>query len=103
MDYKDVAYLISVTTSKDEIGNIVETQTEKKIFAKSNSVGTKEFYEATAVGLTPSVELQIRESNYNGETLVKLNNKVYSVIRTTQKYKKREDIVLVLSEKSGTL
>lgn len=103
MDYKDVVYLISVTTTKDAIGNIIETQTERKIYAKANSVGSKEFYNATAVGLTPSVELQIRESNYAGEKLVKFNNQIYSVIRTTQKYKKREDIVLVLSEKSGTL
>lgn len=103
MDYKEVVYLISITTTKDSIGNIIETQTERKVYAKAVSIGSKEFYNATAVGLTPSVELQLRASEYNNEKLVKFNNKIYSIIRSTIKYKKREDVVLVLSEKSGTL
>lgn len=101
MDYTLVIYLISTIESQDSMGNIIETKQETKTLAKWNNVSSKEFYAAQSVGITPQAELQIKASNYNGEKLVRLDGKVYSVIRTMQKFKKREDIVLVLGEKTG--
>ena len=99
MQYTEILYLISKTESKDEIGNIIFSEQEKKVYAKKNKVGSKEFYNAAAVGIVPTAELQIKLSNYNGETEVKYNERRYSVIRTVPI--NRMDIILVIGIKQG--
>lgn len=100
MQYTEILYLINKTESKDSIGNIIYSETEKKVYAKRNTVGSKEFYNAAVVGIIPTAELQIRLSNYNNETEVKYNGTRYSVIRTIPK--NRTDIVLIIGIKQGT-
>lgn len=101
MNYTEILYLITETKTTDSIGNIVRTETDRtKIHALNQAVGTKEFYNATAVGLTPTAELRIKKSNYHDEKTVEYNGEKYSVIRTIPKG--RFDLVLVLGIKSGT-
>ena len=99
MEYIGPLTLISKVESIDGIGNIVQTESLTEVYARKNVVGTKEFYNATAVGVTPTAELQIRAINYNGETEVIYKDIRYSVIRTIPKGK--FDIVLVIGVKSG--
>lgn len=99
MQYTDILSLITKIETKDSIGNIVTTETSKQIYAKRNKVGSKEFYNAVAVGITPTAELQVRLSNYEGQEEVEYNNKRYSVIRVVPV--NRTDIVLVIGEKQG--
>lgn len=99
MQYTDILYLITKVESKDSIGNIVTTETSRKVYAKRNKVGSKEFYNAVAVGITPTAELQIRLLNYNSEDEVEYNSKRYSVIRVIPV--NRTDIILVIGEKQG--
>ena len=97
MEYTELLTLISQVESTDSIGNITNTETQKTIYAKKNKVGSKEFYNAMAVGMTPTAELQIKLSNYNNEDEVIYNNKRYYVLRTIPI--NRMDIVLVIGEK----
>lgn len=99
MQYTEILYLIAQIEQQDEIGNIITTETSRMVYAKKNKVGSKEFYNAMAVGITPTAELQIRLSNYNDEKVVEYNNKRYSIIRVVPV--DRTDIVLVLGEKNG--
>lgn len=99
MQYTEILYLISKTETKDSIGNITATETEKKVYAKKNKVGTQEFYNAVAVGMKPTAELQIKAMNYNGEEEVKYNGIRYAVIRTLPKT--QMDMVLVIGLKQG--
>lgn len=99
MEYTEILYLINQEKSQDSIGNIISTETEKMIYAKKNKVGSKEFYNAVAVGITPTAELQIKSSNYSGQEEVKYNNQRYSVIRTLPITK--TDMVLVIGLKQG--
>jgi len=99
MQYTEILYLISQEEIKDSIGNIIYNESTKKVYAKKNKVGSKEFYNAVAVGITPTAELQIKVSNYNDEKEVKYNNIRYSIIRTVPI--NRTDIVLVLGLKQG--
>jgi len=101
MEYTEELTLIKLTPTKDNIGNITFTETQSVVLARKNVVGSKEFYNALAVGITPTAELQIRLSNYNGEQEAIYNSKRYSVIRTIPKDKL--DLVLVLGLKSGNL
>lgn len=99
MQYTEIIQLINVVESKDNIGNIIQTETQTQTYAQKNAVGSKEFYNATAVGITPTAELQIRLSNYSGQKEVSYNGERYSVIRTIPKGK--SDIVLVIGIKEG--
>lgn len=97
--YTEPLYLISHVDSFDSIGNVVRTETQKLIYARKKAVGSKEFYNATAVGITPTAELQIRVSNYNGEDEVIYNGQHYAVIRSVPI--DRMDVVLVIGIKDG--
>ena len=99
MQYTEILYLIKLTETKDNIGNITFDETETRVYAKKNKVGSKEFYNAVAVGITPTAELQIRSSNYHDEEEVKYNNVRYSIIRAVPVSK--SDIVLVIGKKQG--
>lgn len=101
MEYSEIIYLVNEEQKEDSIGN-VETSFElyNKIYAKKQSVRTNEFYNATMVGLTPSIEFQIKKLNYHNEDEVIWNNERYTVIRTVEP-KNKFDIVLVCSKKIG--
>lgn len=99
MEYTEILYLIKLTESKDNIGNITFAEQETMVYAKKNKVGSKEFYNAVAVGITPTAELQIRTSNYHDEEEIRYNNIRYSIIRVVPVSK--TDIVLVIGKKQG--
>jgi len=97
MQYTDLLKLISKEETFDDVGNIIEKENIRDVYAKTNVVGTREFYNAMAVGITPTAELQIKKMNYNDEDEVIYKNKRYSVIRTIPKG--THDVVLVLGVK----
>lgn len=99
MKYTEILYLIKQTNYQDEIGNVIHNEQQNKVYAKKNVVGSKEFYNAVAVGITPTAELQIKKLNYNDEEEAIYNDKRYSVIRTIPKG--TNDLILVLGIKTG--
>lgn len=98
MEYREKIDLIEFTETQDEIGNIIQTETSRTIYAKKNFVGVQEFYNAVAVGITPTAQLQIRALNYHNESEVDYNGVRYNVVRTKMV---GNDIVLVLANKEG--
>ena len=101
MPYQEIIYLISQTKEEDSIGNdVISSETNKKVYAKPQSIRTNEFYSAVEVGLTPSVEFVIKRLNYNGEEEIEWNDTRYQVIRTIDP-KNKFDIVLVCAKKIG--
>ena len=101
MEYSEIIYLSNQEQKEDSIGN-VETSFEfyNKIYAKKQSVRTNEFYNASMVGLTPSIEFVIKKLNYHGEDELIWNKERYQVIRTIEP-KNKFDIVLVCAKKIG--
>lgn len=101
MQYSEIIYLVSKTLVEDTIGNVVpSTEDNKKCYAKAQSVRQNEFYNATMVGLNPTVEFVIKKLNYSGENEIIWNDERYSVIREVEP-KNKFDIVLVCSKKIG--
>lgn len=99
MIYTTPVALIRQIDVIDEIGNVKKSETSREVFCKVNYVRTSEFYNATAVGLTPTAELLMKAVNYEGEQVVIFNGKRLSVIRVIPK--DRTDIVIVIGEKNG--
>lgn len=99
MEYIKELTLVELTPTQDDIGQYIFRETETKVFCRENVVGTKEFYNAMAVGLTPTAELQLRKCDYNGQPEVEYEGKRFAVIRTLPKGK--FDVVLVIGLKQG--
>ena len=101
MEYNEIIYLITNKLEEDEIGNINSSfDLYNKCYAKKQSVRTSEFYNATMVGMNPSVEFVIKKLNYSGESELLWNDERYEVLRVVEP-KNKFDIVLVCSKKIG--
>lgn len=99
MRYTNIVDLIARVETTDEIGNLVYSETSKKVYAIEKKVGITEFYNATAVGLTLGAELQIKKSSYNGETEAEYKGERYAIVRTTPF--NHQDLIIVLGRKQG--
>lgn len=77
----DIAYLVNEVLTEDDIGNSVSETSEIAVFCEISSVGQSEFYKAAAVGYKPQCRLKMWENEYGGQSLVRIGNVYYSVIR----------------------
>ena len=90
MIWRDIIYLVTVTYTPNDIGDIVETKTQKQVFANKTSIKRSEFYQAHAVGLQPEVAFEIRSIDYSDEKKLRYNGNEYNDRRSYTKY---DDIV----------
>ena len=88
MRHNEVIYLISTTIIEDDIGNQIEQELERKVFANSFSISQSEFYNAAVTGLRPSKSFEIYTFEYQNEEKLKHNNAVYRIIRAETKGEK---------------
>lgn len=91
--------LISIEYTQDDLGEWSETRTENVVFATVESVSMAEFYQASLQGLKPDFKLVVWLTEYNGEELVKYQDKIYDVYRTYRRTDGR--IELYVNEKKG--
>lgn len=85
MLWSDIAYLVSVTKTKDEIGDTVETTEETKIFVNKKSIRQSEYYQALSTGLKPEIMFEVRTIEYEDEKTIKYNDTIYNIIRAYSK------------------
>lgn len=81
--FNDVLKLVSITNTKNNLGDIVQTKTERQVFCRVKSISQSEFYQASATGFKPNIKFALSDSlEYQGEEIVKYNSMEYRVIRT---------------------
>jgi len=85
MLFRDAIKLITIITTENSMGDIIETALEREVFADKQSIRQSEFYQAAATGLRPELMFVVRTIEYNGETRLKYNDKEYNIIRTYDK------------------
>lgn len=98
MDRSDIITLYADQISYNEYGVAVKTRTGKEVFCKVDSVTRSEFFEAGKAGLNPEYRMTMFFGDYNGETLVGYNGRMYSVYRT---YMAKTDIIELYVERKG--
>jgi SPP1 family predicted phage head-tail adaptor len=94
-----VVTLISVSYSKDELEQMVPTESKREVFCQQHSISQSEFFEAGRSGLQPQHKLTVFEGDYQGETIAELDGVRYSVYRTY--LGKGDCIELYLERKAG--
>jgi len=99
MNWRDVAKLISITYTTNDMGNVIPVPTKKEIFANRKSIRMNEFYQAAAHGLQPELMLEVRTHDYSGEDELEFDEKDYDIIRS---YDKNGEITeLICKRKAG--
>lgn len=86
-DYRERTYdheltLIKNTTSYDELGNPIKNEERTSVLCDVQSIGQREFYEASNHGLKPSKTFIIHSFEYNGANIVEFEGERYKIIRT---------------------
>ena len=100
MDRSDIITLYADTITYDDYGVAVKQRTGREVFCKVDSVTRSEFFEAGRSGLKPEYRITMFFGDYEGETLVGYNGRIYSVYRT---YMAKTDIIeLYVERKTGT-
>ena len=99
----DVITLVKETiTGIDQYGNEVKTPVEREVFCKVRSVTRNEFYSAAVSNLRPEYIFILSDyMDYEGETVVKYNGVLYSVIRTYRNTEDLNAIELTVERKYG--
>lgn len=79
----DVLLLIKTEQITDDYGDPVITESSRQVFCRVASIGTKEFYQASATGLKPEIKFILADYlEYQGEKLVQYGGETYHVLRT---------------------
>lgn len=100
--YDSIAYLLKDgEKTYDKYLNERIERTRRMVYVQPKSVYNSEFYNASILGLHPSITLTLaNREDYQGEKLVEFEGKTYSVIRADWKAQ-RDSIDLVLEEKTN--
>lgn len=100
--YDSVAYLLKDDTKTyDEYLNEHIVRTRRMVYVQPRGVYNSEFYNASIVGLHPSITLTLtNRADYEGEKVVEFEGKLYNVIRTDWKAQ-RDAINLILEEQTN--
>ncbi len=94
--------LITITTEKDDLNQVVEKlRTSATVMAEIDSVTQSEFYEAGRLGFQPDFRATIYDFEYTDEPIVKWNGKLYSVYRTYY-INGADRVELYCTERGGT-
>lgn len=88
MRHNQIIKLVAVTITADDIGNQVETLTEREVFANEYSVSSSEFYNAAAAGIRASKAYEIYAAEYQDEDRFKVGTVTYRIVRTQGKGEK---------------
>lgn len=99
MNHTEILYLVNQVQHQDNIGNIYYTEELQKTYAKKEYIGTREFYNAVSVGITPQVQLSLFRQNYAGQKEVEYLGIRMTVIRSYEV--KHNEVILVLANKEG--
>lgn len=88
MRHKEVIELLSVTVTEDELGNQIEQETARQVFANEFSIRDRDFYSAGVQGLKPEKRFEIYVFEYQNEPKFIHNGIKYRIIRTETKGEK---------------
>lgn len=85
MRHKDVIYLISIESVKDDIGNSIDTEIKRMVYANKFYINQSEFYNAQVAGLKPSQQFEIYSFEYKNEARLEHDGIKYSIIRADER------------------
>ncbi|PKM45955.1 MAG: hypothetical protein CVV01_05600 [Firmicutes bacterium HGW-Firmicutes-6] len=93
--WKDICYPGVISETENALGEKIETITYPSyVFCDKRSVTRSEFYQAATTDYKPEIILKLKIIDYAGQKYIKLNNDLYTVVRTYEA--SSEDIEITL-------
>lgn len=77
----DLITLIAETYQQDGIGQQIAVETKRQVWAHIRSAGGSEFMEGGRIGIRPELVAVTPTVNYQGEKIVEICGKRYTVFR----------------------
>ena len=77
--------LISVTTTRDDLGQFIRNEIPYMVFCSKQSIVRSEYNQAGQLGLKPDSMFLIDADSYGDEKLLDFENKRYSIYKTFQR------------------
>jgi SPP1 family predicted phage head-tail adaptor len=77
----DVCFLLSITTTKDELGQQIETEVPSLVYCSKLNITRAEFSAAGQLGHKPQLLLVVDSDEYDGEIRIEYERKIYSVYK----------------------
>lgn len=100
--WTDIAYLGKVEPVGNNHGDVYDAITYGPlIYCNKKSIRQSEFYQAQAVGLKPTIVIEMMLCDYEGQEYVKFNDEEYSVLRTYETSKERVELTLTKGVSHG--
>jgi hypothetical protein len=81
----DVCTLLSLTVTKDSLGQFIKTEKPYLIFCSKLSITRAEFSSAGSVGHKPEILLVVDSDSYDDEKALEYHNKKYSIYKSFQR------------------
>jgi len=78
---RDIVTLIKITTTTNDIGDSVEAETRKNVYADKLKVNQTEVYQAMAHKIKPVNKFKIRFAAYDDQERFEYKGKQYTLIR----------------------
>jgi SPP1 family predicted phage head-tail adaptor len=85
MFFRDVVDLLAIQATENDMGDLIETETSRTVFANKKSITRAEFYQAAMTDLRPELMFEVRTIEYQNEKKLKFNEKTYNIIRVFSK------------------
>lgn len=85
MMFNEICELISVTISKDDLQQEIETETSRQIFCNKQSISMNEFYQAGQTDIKAAHKFVINSMDYKDEKRIRYKGKIFSIYRTFEK------------------
>ena len=79
--YNHLITLITIATTKDSIGQVVETETPREVLCEVKSISQTEFYQAAQTQLRPELKVIMDKDDYQKEVRLQYDDEDYKVIR----------------------
>ena len=95
MNFKEIITLVKITSSENEMGDIIETRVEVDVFANKLAINQSETYQANVSGLKPSKKFKMRAMDYDKQQRFIYNTSEYKIIRV---YEPNDDFIELIGE-----
>lgn len=85
MRFDKVILVVTLSYTKDAIGQEIATQSLRQIYANEFYLSAAEFYEAGRNGLKPERQYQVRACDYSDETELVVDGVQFEIIRVDRR------------------
>ncbi|ARW38101.1 MULTISPECIES: phage head closure protein [Bacillus] len=91
--YSDVIELVGVVNlGEDDLGQEIEKEVPRQVFCDRKSIPQNEFFQAGISGIKAAHMFEVSTLDYQDETKVRYNDKIYYVYRVYEKANERVEL-----------